>query len=241
MPRFRDILRKENNLRLYIDPSTYCNAGCPQCDRTDHKSGGLRKFDWIPNRMWTPERIKRVYPPDLPVYEVFICGTYGDPFMVKGIEEMIYYFLGNGWRVTVNTNGGTHDDFYWYELGARVRENSHRDNPKMRVVFDVDGTTNEMHAKYRRFVDLGLVLSHMEAFVMGGGFAETHTIVFEHNQHALREIKEMCRERGATTCLFQKSNRAFFNDDGQEFRFYNENNEQETLRRSNVDLRQASS
>ena len=93
MPRFRDILRKENNLRLYIDPSTYCNAGCPQCDRTDHKNGGLRKFDWIPNRMWTPERIKRVYPPDLPVYEVFICGTYGDPFMVKGIEEMIYYFL----------------------------------------------------------------------------------------------------------------------------------------------------
>lgn len=237
MPHFRDI----EDLRIYLDLSTYCNAGCPQCDRTDHTSGGLRKVKWLPNRMWDLERVKRAYPPSLNIYETFICGTYGDPFMVKDIDEIIYYFLESGSRVTVNTNGGTHDDYFWYELGARVKEYCDPNGPKMRIVFDVDGIDNAMHSRYRRFTDLSVVLSHMEAYTMGGGFAEAHTIVFEHNQDHLRDIKKLAHDHGATTVLFQKSNRAFHLDDGREFEFQDENNQRATLRRSNVDLRQATS
>ena len=238
MPAYRDI--PDGELRIYLDLSTYCNAGCPQCDRTDHTKGGkLRKVKWLPKRMWDLERLKRAYPPDMKIYEVFICGTYGDPFMVKDIDEMIYYCLDNGWRVTVNTNGGTHDDFFWYQLGDRVKEYCNPDEPRMRVVFDVDGTTNEMHAKYRRFVDLGLVLSHMEAYTMAGGYAEAHTIVFKHNEDHLLDIKKLAQDHGATTVLFQKSNRSFFSEEGQRSDFYNENNEKEYLYRATRDLREA--
>ena len=221
------ILYKDiEKIDLYLDLSTFCNAGCPQCNRTDRY--GLSKWAWIPNKMWTIGRIKKAYPKELSIGKVTMCGTWGDPFMVKDIDKMIYYFLEIGCDVKVNTNASMRDTYFWYELAARAKELGN-----LEVFFDVDGTTPEMHAHYRRKTDLNQVLDNMEAFTLAGGVARVHTIVFEHNEKHLKEIREMVMLRGATEVTFQKSNRDFTRD---EFWFEDENGTRQVLRRSHADL-----
>jgi len=225
MQYYKDIDR----LSIYLDLSTFCNAGCPQCNRTSIY--GLSKWNWIPNRMWTIDRIKKAYPRELNIGKVTMCGTWGDPFMVKDVEKMIYYFLENDCEVKVNTNASMREPLYWYELGVRSSELGH-----LEIFFDVDGIDNEMHAKYRRKTELDKVLENMEAFTLGGGKARVHTIVFEHNEKYLKEIRDLALSKGAQEVTFQKSNRYFHNG---EFHFEDEKGNPDTLRRSDIGLDQA--
>ena len=48
-----------NDLSVFMDISTYCNAGCPQCHRTDNN--GLGKVDWLPLVQWTIDQFKTAF------------------------------------------------------------------------------------------------------------------------------------------------------------------------------------
>ena len=226
MTYYRDI----KELCVFLDLSTYCNAGCPQCDRTDTQ--GLGKEGWIPNEMWTIDRVKRAYPLGMDIFRATLCSTWGDPMMVKDIDQIIYHFLENGTEVHCNTNGSMRDTWWWFNLG---REMSESETPS-KMTFDIEGINQEMHAKYRRNTDLNKILENMEAYTLGGGLAQVHTIVFEHNEKYLREIKELCEKHGAKTIQFQKSNRRFDHDNNREFRFINEHGEKDSIRRSTLDI-----
>ena len=45
-----------SSINLFMDISTYCNAGCPQCHRTDNN--GLGKVDWLPLVQWSLKQFK---------------------------------------------------------------------------------------------------------------------------------------------------------------------------------------
>ena len=232
MTYYKDINKEDTLLNIYLDLSTFCNAGCPQCNRTNWFAGGLKKNAWIPDEMWDLARVKRAYPAGLNVKKATICGTWGDPFMVKEIDEIIYHFLECGYKTYLNTNGGMRDSWWWYILGKKMSSY----NTDSNVTFDIDGTTNEMHARYRRKTVLDKVLENMEAFSLGGGKARAHCIVFEHNENYLKEIRDLALSRGAREMDFQKSNRKFGHDGGMEFRFKDENGQQATLRKSTYEI-----
>ena len=218
-------LPDNNNLILYLDLSTYCNAGCPQCDRTDIYGGGLDKKPWLENTMWDLEMIKNAYSDLTGIEKVILCGTWGDPMMVKEVDKIISYFRDRDLIVQINTNGGTRDVMWWYKLGKIMPSPN-------RITFDVDGVEEWMHQKYRRKVNLGKVLENLEAFTLGGGHAVAHCIVFEHNENHLIEIRDLCYSRGATHVTFQKSNRDFNKEGGKAFYFINEHGDRESLKRS---------
>ena len=228
MTLYRDI----EKLTIYLDLSTYCNAGCPQCNRTNWHAGGLNKNVWIPNVMWDLDRVKRAYPPESNIFKATICGTWGDPMMVKDIDKIIYYFLENDVEISLNTNGSLREPMWWYTLGRNMNEY----DIFSKITFDIDGITNEMHSRYRRKTDLDKVLENMESYTLGGGIARAHCIVFEHNEDYLKEIRDLALEKGAREIDFQKSNRKFGHDGGMEFRFKDENGQQATLRRSTREI-----
>lgn len=194
-------------LNAYVDLSTYCNAACPQCHRTD--PNGLGKVGWLPLVQWSLEEFKNTFSiEDMRKINRFeICGTWGDPFMCKDIYEILKYILDNSAsNIQINTNGGMRNDEFWWNVGLL-------DNKRLQVIFDVDGINQEMHAHYRRKVDFEKLKSHIQCFTAAGGNALAHVIAFKHNEDHLYEILDMCyNELGVTSSFVQQSNR--FHDKG---------------------------
>lgn len=200
------IYNLKEKLVAWIDLSTYCNAGCPQCHRTD--PNGLGKVGWLPLIRWDLKQFKNAYHPKvMKMIERFeICGTWGDPIMTKDIFEICKYIIdySNCW-IQLNTNGGLRDDDFWWELGLISRN-------RMQVIFDVEGINQEMHSHYRRNVDFEKLKLNIQSFTAAGGNAFAHVIVFKHNEDYIEDILDMCyNELGMTDHLVQPSNR--FNKD----------------------------
>ena len=212
---------KLNKLVAWLDLSTYCNARCPQCHRNENN--GLGKAKWLPLIQWNLEQFKNAYPPSSmkKISKFEICGTWGDPIMVKDIYEICEYIIQNSkcW-VQINTNGGMRDENWWFKLGVLGRD-------RMQVIFDVEGINQEMHSKYRRNVDFNKLCDNITAFTDGGGNAFAHVIVFKHNEKYIEEIIDMClNDLGMRDFLVQYSNR-FFN--GPVFEFWDEQGNRQTL------------
>lgn len=203
-------------LIMFIDISTYCNAGCPACHRTD--INGLGKVGWLPNIQWTLEEFKKAYPPEfiLQVAQWEICGTWGDPLMNKDLFEMCRYIIEYNpiAEIQIDTNGSLRSLTWWEELGKLSN------NSSIRVDFAVEGINQEMHAKYRRKTELNKVLANMKKLTDSGGRATAFCVVHKHNQNHLKEIRDLCYAHGAEKVDFVESNR--FNK-GPTFEFTDEN------------------
>jgi molybdenum cofactor biosynthesis enzyme MoaA len=222
--KFADLTKK---CKIWLDLSTYCNASCPQCHRTD--TNGLGKIGWLPLIKWSLDDFVKKFPPgsiDF-VKDIEICGTWGDPIMSKDIGKIIKYVMDNSnSEVRINTNGGMRTPEWWEDLGTYCKR-------RLTVHFDIDGINNEMHQKYRRGVDLQTVLDNMEALSAGGARAIGFIILFKHNQDYIQDIKKLCHMYGAEGTYVIKSDRFLVNN---KFEFTNEKGEKEYLEEITKDL-----
>lgn len=226
MRYYRDIY-KEKDLTIFVDISTYCNAGCPECHRTDVKSGGLGKISWLPLVQWSIEEFKNAYDENLiratKTWE--ITGTWGDPAMCKDLYEICKHILmvNPHTEITVDTNGSVRPISWWKKMG----ELSHFcKGETIRFDFALEGITQEMQEKYRRKTELNKILANMKAYTEAGGKARGFCVVHKHNQDYLQEILDLAKTYGAETVDFVESNR-FSN--GPIFHFINENGEEDYL------------
>ena len=184
-----------------MDISTYCNAGCPQCHRTN--PNGLDKQDWLPLMQWSIEQFKKAFPKETlkNIKRFHFCGTFGDPMMVKDILPIIKYIIDNARSlIYFDTNGSMRNEDFWWELGVVA-------GGRLTVRFDVDGINQEMHSHYRRFTELDKVLEHMSILSNTKAHAVSQSIIFKHNQDYKKEIEELCREHGSLQHEFVSSNR----------------------------------
>lgn len=192
---------------MWVDLSTYCNAGCPQCHRTELE--GLGKIDWLPLIQWSIQEFKSAFPVEtLSHYAKWeFCGTWGDPVMNKDLFKIVEYVLENSDAgIQINTNGSIRDPQWWWDLGVLGGE-------RLRVWFDIDGVTQEMHSKYRQKTDLEKIKENVESYCATNGKANVMVIVFKHNQDHLWEIHDMIRGLGMTgEILFTESNRFYRRD-----------------------------
>jgi MoaA/NifB/PqqE/SkfB family radical SAM enzyme len=210
---------KNHPLKVTIDVSTYCNAGCPQCTRTDRN--GLGKVGWMPLVQWSIDQFKEAIKPEDFEYigQISFVGSYGDCIMNKDIFQIIEYCIKNGCKVRVETNGSIRDEEWWWNLGVMGGE-------LLQVRFDVDGIDQAMHSKYRRFTSLQKVLDNMYMFSQTKAKTATQTVVFKHNQDYLNEIEQLCLQYGSLWHTKVISDRFF---DGKTFEFINEDGEREVL------------
>ena len=191
---------KSFGLRVFLDISTYCNAACPQCHRTD--PNGLGKASWLPLIQWDLETFKKAYNLDksrVKYYSFNFCGTWGDPVMNKDLIEMVQYIIDNSNAIiTIDTNGSIRDEEWWWRLGSIAGE-------RLVVYFAVDGINQKMHSHYRRNTDLKKILDNMESISYTLSKPRVRTIVFKHNEEYLKQIEELVKARGARLVTFTPS------------------------------------
>jgi len=197
---------ESNELTGWLDLSTYCNAGCPQCHRTDTTNGD--KQDWLELLQWSFEDFKKAYPIRMLLkHKRFeICGTWGDPMMNKDIFKIVEYIIKIGQcDVQINTNGSTRNPEWWWNFGVMGGN-------RLQVWFDIDGINQEMHSLYRQKTSLDLIKENVENYCATGAQACAHVIVFKHNENHLYEIEDMIRDLGIEgEIIFERSNR-FYSD-----------------------------
>lgn len=213
---------------IWLDLSTFCNAACPQCHRTN--VNGLGKVGWLPLEQWSLKTFKKAFPNPARHKEYTICGTWGDPMMNKDILPILKYITSNSnSTIIIDTNGSIRDEQFWWEVGVAG-------GSQLEVVFCVDGITQEMHSRYRRKTELDKVLNHMLEYSNTNARTTASTIVFKHNESYLKDITKLVKEHGATNHKIIYTDRFAacppFNK--LEFRFSNEEGVQEILEPSSV-------
>jgi len=213
---------------VWLDVSTYCNAACPQCHRTN--PNGLGKADWLPLLQWNLETFKKVFPVPSRHQEYNFCGTWGDPAMNKDILPIVQYITDNSKsKIVMDTNGAMRDEEFWWELGCVGKE-------QLTVVFAVDGSTQEMHSKYRRKTDLSKVLNHMKELSSTSATVHALTIVFKHNEKHIAEISDLVKSYGAHLHKWLVTDRFYssptFTNDS--FNFINEYGQQDILEAATI-------
>lgn len=165
---------------IHLEWTSYCNARCPQCSRTDNKELPLKLIALDDIKQWfTPEVLETVT-------HVYNCGNYGDAATHPECIQIIDWFLNNGCNsVALHSNGGLRDTEFWSELGKR----------NIRVVFGIDGLEDTNHI-YRVGVIWHRLMSNVKAFIAAGGRAEWAYLVFAHNEHQIDDARKLATELG---------------------------------------------
>ena len=179
-----DIFRFNNVKIVHLEPTTNCNAACPQCLRT--------RTEFEPNEL-SLDDIKILFTPDvlMQLEKIYMCGNYGDPASARQTLEMYEYFRSVNTNLTLgmNTNGGIRFPDWWTRL-AKVMNKSND-----YVVFSIDGLEDTNHL-YRRNVRWSKVMDNAKAFIDAGGSAHWDMLVFEHNKHQVDEAHKLAKDMG---------------------------------------------
>ena len=190
----------ENNIvGLHLEPTSKCNAKCPQCPRnvfgSSHLLDNLEEVDFP---------IHLIDQIDIPeINDILINGNYGDIIMHDEPKELIDALVKKwGARkeqptIRIHTNGGALKKVFWEYLGRLGLE----------VEFGIDGITNEEHALYRQNTRLDKVLENAKAFINAGGEAKWAMTLFKHNQDSLDIAKQMSKDLGFKGFLSRPSTR----------------------------------
>ena len=177
-----DIFRFQNTKIVHFEPTTNCNAACPQCLRT--------RTSFEPNEL-TLEDVKVIFSPDVvrQLEKIYMCGNYGDPASARQSIEMYEYFKECNPNIVIgmNTNGGIRSPEWWTRL-AKVMN-----GPNDYVVFSIDGLEDTNHI-YRKNVRWSKIVENSQAFITAGGNAHWDMLVFEHNKHQVDIAYELARQ-----------------------------------------------
>lgn len=184
---------------LHLEPTSKCNAKCPQCPRNVFGSSHL--LDNLQEEDFPIELLEQI---DLPVLnDVLINGNYGDIVMhsdPKGfIDALVTKWGARREQLTlrIHTNGSALKKDFWEYLGSL----------KIHVEFGIDGVTNEEHILYRQNTRLDKVLDNAKSFINAGGEASWAMTLFKHNQNSVEIAKQMAKDLGFLTFKSRPSTR----------------------------------
>ena len=178
---------------IEIEPTTFCNAGCPLCSR--HKPGTSDVIDELVLEH-LPKNILQKIRDELDLYQtakqvsIFYCGNYGDAIMHPEFE-WLYEFSSKYFKSTgVHTNGGARSTEFWKTLGTISKEYSNA-----AVTFAIDGLQDTNHL-YRRNVKWEKLMLNVQTYLDAGGVANWKYLVFDHNKHQVDEARELAKKLG---------------------------------------------
>lgn len=167
--------------------TSYCQAKCPSCPRTNENDPKLKKVDWLPLTHVDFKQWKHVLTGrDWSDTQFVFCGEHGDPMMHPKIDDFIMHGLDVANIVHIHTNGGIRTK-EWYANAAHNYRN-------LFMTFSIDGLSQETSNGYRIGVDWQKAWDNMMSFheVIKSddrtGRMVWDYIVFEHNWHEIPEV-----------------------------------------------------
>lgn len=177
--------------KLDMGLTTRCQAGCPQCPRTDPSTN--RAWDWMRMEELTIGDIQKILPPDQcsKIERFSLCGGYGDPLLTKDLFKIIEYFRTHAPKAPIHiaTNGSMKNPRWWHTLGKLLKNN------KGVVTFGIDGIDQKTHETYRVNTKLENIFNHAEILQLYKISTRWQFLSFNYNQHQLEEAKRLAKEK----------------------------------------------
>jgi len=167
---------------LHLEPTTVCNAACPQCPRT------FKKFTYAELSLG---KCKSLFSQQFigQLTKMFMCGNYGDPAAARDTLQIFQYFKSVNPNITLgmNTNGSIRSPKWWGELASVLN------GPRDWVTFSIDGLEDTNHI-YRINTQWYRIMENAEAFISAGGQAHWDMLVFEHNEHQVEQALKLANK-----------------------------------------------
>jgi len=188
---------------LTIEPTSECNARCPQCPRTHDTT--LETDPHLVIDEWTPEQMKNFLSSEYceNVQAAHINGNYGDIVMHSQPKELLQTLFDRDIVLNISTNGAALNATFWSWLGAQKN---------VSVEFAIEGIDQKSHEMYRRKTRLDVILKNAKAFIEAGGNAIWYMTLFKHNHPQLAEANKMANEYGFKEFRHRNSERFIFKD-----------------------------
>lgn len=187
---------------LHIELTTKCNSACPLCPRFVFGTTELNPA--ISLKELHLEEMKSWFPPELcnKVGSINFCGNFGDPASCKDMYPIVEYFHKSNpnTNIEIRTNGGMQSVDVWKKLG-KLSKNSDK---KIKVIFSVDGT-EETNDLYRRNVSWDILIRNIEAYTHSGGHAWQEFLVFNHNEHEMKDAQDLAASLGIEYVNFKQA------------------------------------
>lgn len=174
--------------------TTYCQAKCRSCARTDEHTG--EEASWLVKEHMKMETFtSRLDGFDEHLEYIQFCGEMGDPCMHPQIEQFVDKAFDYTNDVHVLTNGGLRQP-KWYEDLAEKYTNFRGKNTGTFIKFGVDGTDHDTNWLYREGVNWQRAYDNMKAYFGNGGRGSWHFLIFDWNWHQVPEAYEMAKDIG---------------------------------------------
>ena len=178
---------------MEVSFTTYCNANCPLCQRTDRTTG--KKKDSVPLWHYDIDKFKQLCDQldDTDINSIHFCGDYGDPMMHPHIEDAIdYVVLQKKKLVQVDTNGGIRDKEWYRKIAQKYEGNLY-------INFSIDGFDQATNNIYRVDVDFEKAKENCTTFALANpwpGNCNWQMLIFNHNYHQIDDVAEHCEKNG---------------------------------------------
>lgn len=170
---------------VHLELSSYCNARCPLCPRTDY---GVTHDNFV-ERNLTLEECQRIFSGDFlsRLQWILLEGNFGDPLMNPELLDIVRWLSASNARlkISITTNGGTRNREFWKALAQLP----------VKVQFSIDGLEDTNHL-YRQDVSWDNLIDNVETFITEGGNATWKFIVFDHNRHQIDPARELSKKLG---------------------------------------------
>ncbi|MFT5157213.1 MAG: radical SAM protein with 4Fe4S-binding SPASM domain [Bacteroidia bacterium] len=173
-------------ISISIEPTTSCNLRCPQCP------SGLRSFTRDTGML--PEELNQKIIDELAPTLTYITYYFqGEPYLNPSFLDMVAYASKHNIYTATSTNA--------HYLTPEVSERTVKSGLK-RMIISIDGTTQDTYGKYRIGGNLEKVLEGTKNIVDAkkkfgkGPYIMWQFIAFGHNEHQLKEVKNLAKKYG---------------------------------------------
>lgn len=156
---------------IEIEFTTFCNAKCPLCFR-NYKSFQnsiydkpfSRDFQDVTNQLDDFKNLNFV----------MLVGSLSEPTLYVHFLDVVKYLKSRNIQIEICTNGDTHDEQWWKELGNIL------DDDDM-VYFTICGSKQDIHQIYRRNTNLENILKNAKALRNSKPIDYAQCIRFNYN------------------------------------------------------------
>lgn len=172
--------------KLHLETTELCQAMCPMCDRVTLDGELNPHVDNISLSLKDVQRLfKKSFIQNLD--EMYMCGNLGDPMMAPDCIKIFEYFrkINPDIYLSMNTNGGARKPEFWERLASLVNH----------VTFSIDGL-EDTNSVYRKGVSWYNIINNVKGFINAGGKAKWDYLVFEHNEHQIKDAERLSKELG---------------------------------------------
>ena len=181
-----------NIKEIHIEPTSLCNAECPQCARNILGEGlnpniqlGSLNLDFF-ERNFNENNIKNIN-------KIFFCGNVGDPCATPDLLKILQYLkiIKSNIVLGLNTNASLKRPEWFAQLGKILN------GPLDYVVFSIDGLEDTNHI-YRKNTNFKKIIDNARAYISTGASAHWDMLVFAHNRHQVEECQARAQALGFT-------------------------------------------